>query len=168
MLRYVMACCGQQRRDSTPLGGAAKMKKKNNTKTIHQKYAASMRLTKGERDRAYEFADSCGPALSASALYVKALKITLDLLQDPKKLKMAAPLSEELQELDTTRRNYANEYARKQEESQAQAAEETSKSQAVLRDIILKTAAKEKDPAMDKLIEEYYMLEASKKRIKVI
>ena len=78
------------------------MKKKKDTKTIHQKYAASMRLTKGERDRAYEFADSCGPALSASALYVKALKITLDLLQDPKKLKEAAPLSEELQELDTT------------------------------------------------------------------
>jgi hypothetical protein len=91
------------------------MKKKTTTKTIHQKYAASMRLTKQERDRAYEFADSCGPALSASALYVKALKITLDLLQDPKKLKEVAPLSEELQELDTTRRNFANEYARQQD-----------------------------------------------------
>ncbi len=136
------------------------MKKKTTTKTIHQKYAASMRLTKQERDRAYEFADSCGPALSASGLYVKALKITLDLLQDPKKLKEVAPLSEELQELDTTRRNYAKEYARKQDEAKAQTAAETSKSQAVLRDIILKTAGESADPAMNKLIEEYYMLEA--------
>ncbi len=135
------------------------MKKKTTTKTIHQKYAASMRLTKQERDRAYEFADSCGPALSASALYVKALKITLDLLQDPKKLKEVAPLSEELQELDTTRRNFANEYARQQEEAQAEPTSTNPERDELMKKIILKTAGANGDPAVQKMIEEYYMLE---------
>ncbi len=87
--------------------------RKKTAKTHYGKYAVSTRLSEDQKIKAEDFADRCGRGLSLSGLLTSSLNITLELLNNPKKLEACAPHSGELARIAQIRDDNAENYEKR-------------------------------------------------------